>query len=741
MMARRPLVLGLLVSVGCGGTEVGLDLVFPDSASHEATTLIATTAFEPLAPIAAGGTLDFLPCGTVGAFHPAHAIRPDEDGFARFRQRFSDVRETHALTKDGWSLSIPRPTADAQNPWGAVMVFVEARVEAVQWGAGAPSSESTLLEGCTCFRTADGIHRDVALDRRVKNACPELDDPMRASDLELHPIVDSAHHLEACDIQTLTAPKNQRLYPGPGACVRADPGASHVPDCLGVSTTCTNPDDLSGVPILFMVDQPDGRTTVEANAVITDPMGEAHTPLLADGCDARLRLRGAIAGEAVNAVEWVATCVDGIAGFSAAPDVPLSGGGAIRGITTIPGASPDPDLLAIMYEGSATGSIELLNPAQRATPIAHLDYPGERPRAIVGFSYQLGPNDHMGTRPALALVTTIGEPPNTVTRLYVYAWTQGQLVLQPGAPFTEACGQSMCGPSTIVDCALQPDFSSRVHLAASDVDGDRFADLAIGTDAGLAVTIYGSRARGTAEDAMYAQQGCACANYATPPATFELVRLGTPSVAVDPPLVDLVLGGAGGARLRYAMPDKDRNEVLACGSAEPLGFADAIQDIGRGRFQCDSWVSAGACENYEDAVIVGPEHRVRVVYGSTRDLGTNPQLPDPPDSRIDLDAQAILHRDPPKDPDAARSGLINGDRFDDLAVLYAAAREVHVWLGAGNRALGEVPHPIDLEAASACDPLPAFALADLDASGQKQIAVVCDPEGSAPRLRRFVAMP
>jgi hypothetical protein len=437
-------------------------------------------------------------------------------------------------------------------------------------------------------------------------------------------------------------------------------------------------------------------------------------------------------------VEWVATCVEPVTGFALQPDTALAANGSVMGLTAIPGASPDPDVIAVLSQGSDSASVEVQNPVKGGR-LAGIAYPGEQAHAILGFSFQLGPNDHMGTQPALAVATSVTGAQGSQVRLHVYAWTNGQLVEQAGSPFVVACGQSMCGGGAAVDCTLQLQFAGSVHLDASDVDGDRFADLAIGTSDGLPLTIYSSREGRASGQAMYAEQGCACARYGQAPAPFELVRLGTPRFQADPPLVDLVIGEPFGAFLTYGAPDAAHNEVLACMQSVPIGVGGAIRDLTRGRFQCDSYFGAGGgCENYEDVVIVGSKVPVRIVYGSGMDLTSDPRVPDLPGSRIELDPRPISVSGArmPLEPDVARTGMINRDHFDDLAVLYSQSREVHVWLGAGNKALGEVALPIDV----GCAPIAGLALADLDGSGSKQIAVVCDGGGSAaPFLRRFVA--
>jgi hypothetical protein len=134
---------------------------------------------------------------------------------------------------------------------------------------------------------------------------------------------------------------------------------------------------------------------------------------------------------------------------------------------------------------------------------------------------------------------------------------------------------------------------------------------------------------------------------------------------------------------------------------------------------------------------------IRVIFGANMDLSKDDRLFDRPGATNELIPQALPMRDSPLDPRSAQVGDFNNDRYDDLAVLFGSAEEVHVWLGSGNKGLGEVTRGINLDACDAaaiptgkCSPLRQFTLADLDGNGTKEVIVICDPTANA-RLRRY----
>lgn len=177
-----------------------------------------------------------------------------------------------------------------------------------------------------------------------------------------------------------------------------------------------------------------------------------------------------------------------------------------------------------------------------------------------------------------------------------------------------------------------------------------------------------------------------------------------------------------------------------------------VRDLSRGRFACDPFTGA-SCDGYEDIVLVAAKSlgggsfddpgTIRVIFGAMRDLSLDDDLFNQAGATVELMARPLMGEEDPRDPRTAEVGDINSDGSDDLAVLFGSSEEIHVWLGAANHGLGEVSNGINLKkcdggspADSSCSPLRQFALADFDANGTLEVAVVCDPTSDS-RLRRY----
>ena len=192
--------------------------------------------------------------------------------------------------------------------------------------------------------------------------------------------------------------------------------------------------------------------------------------------------------------------------------------------------------------------------------------------------------------------------------------------------------------------------------------------------------------------------------------------------------------------------------ILACGQPSRFGDLVPLRDVVRGRFQCNPATGVG-CDAYEDVVVVAAKSlgggsfdeagTIRVVFGAKRDVSLEDNLFDIPGTNVELVPQPLPGGSDPRDPRTAEIGDFNGDDHDDLAVLFGSSEEVHVWLGASNKGLGEVSNGIALASCelsltpdSECSPLREFALPDFDGDGRDEVAVVCDPAGVA-RLRWY----
>jgi hypothetical protein len=699
------------------------------------------TAFEPFVFSSDLSRADFVQCADVGVFPPVAKIRLGEGPVPTLRQLNMD-----SVEHDG-TIDIPKPKPTATNPWGAVMFYVEARGQALN-GRGEVSA--TLLSGCGCIRTQDAPDLDSPMDRMVKNACVEQTGGERSQPIALRPVLGSGFHLEPCDIDAITAPGDQLISPGPGVCVGRDPSTSGRPDCYpNAQSICTDPERLSSVPILFTLKNgPDTSTQI----VISDSDGAARAKMAIAGCPADVNGQVLGAPQANMHAAFKVSCVPPVSAFLCTTDVPLPVGLRAISAATLPQIAGTKEQIAILYDQGGASMIEVRNP-DMPDALAAIQLPAERPLALHGFAYKLGARRQEDTRPVLAVATSKPIGGADTLLLHTYEWQADSRSLvsrDPGGlPIAEACSQSVCGPGA--SCALSLGFGVNVALESGDVDHDGFADLAIATDAGLPVTIYySSQAQpGT----LYTPQGCTCGQFSDTPSRIGLVRLGGPQVPPPPaPLVDLVIGSLNNVALKYAQPAAMYTQSLTCGQAHALGFLGNLRDLARGRFQCDAMGAVG-CSGYEDLVIVmsgglsGPQSDVtRLVFADPmRDVSKDGDGTDRTNAKLDLVARALDQRMPPSDAATARMGDVNGDGYDDLAVLYKASAEVHLWLGAGNRALSETAG-IDLSScggapssATTCDPMRDIAVGDFDGDGAEEVAVVCNASRDA-RLRRWVPL-
>jgi hypothetical protein len=795
-MRRLPIAIAL-TAAACGGASTEVGITFPDQAAHDATSVIAVTAFEPLL-LGEDGKPGFVRCEDVGVFPPTRKIDPDTiNAMPNLGRVLTELRENTTFPLDGdWSLDIPQVKENnPDNPWGAVMMYIEARGEVrAPPDQGGGQVQATLLSGCYCVRTRDGSHSDRTLDQTVKTACVSMDENQgKARELVLAPVMNPVFRLDACGVEELTSPKNQTLSPGPIVCAstkRCDDLSTGGQNCFRCTQPCTELDDLRNVPIQFTVDQPSGASEPKSQIVLSDKRGQARGLISVDDCANPIKVRAQVVGRKDTEVEFEVACVAPVSRFECVEEdlpslkEPVS-------ITTIPGGSGQPDYVAILYSTGMNSSIEVRNPVTGGVA-QEIAYAGESARAIHGFSYELGTRPQDRARPALAVVTSRMEGGRDVARIYVYEWIGGQLVPQPGVPFTKDCPQWVCtipmpvsykvGPNCTgtqtmcgepVDnagnpltecgtttpcvcpgerpacgCRLTVEFQTEVTVTSADLDNDGRSDLAIATSSDLPITVYYS-AQAPA-DAMYRDDGCTCSRHAQAPTTFELVNFGGPEEDPQMPFIDLVIGAPGGAFVKYGSPNPNNGgQILACGQPSRFGGLVPVRDLGRGRFQCNPFIDA-MCTGYEDIVMVAAKSlgggsfddpgTIRVIFGSPRDLSLDDNLFDQSGTNVELIPRTLEGEEEPRDPRSVEVGDINFDGHEDLAVLFGSSEELHVWLGASNHGLGEVESGVNLKSCGvvdgSCSPLRQFALADFDGDGTKEIAVICDATSDA-RLRRY----
>lgn len=808
MLARRGsvwlrlLMLAVGALGGCRGTKDDITLLFPDEASRKATSVIAVTAFEPFLSRTDSDVPDLIRCKDVGVFPPTRKVDPDTiSSVPNLGNLLSEPRVSQTFPFDGWSVDIPNVKSGAKNnPWGAVLVYVEARGEVrASRDRGGAQLSATLLAGCYCVRTRDGSHTNRILDQSVKAACPALAaDQGKARNVKLEPVIPTSFQLSVCGVQQLTSPRGQLLSPGPVVCVnplRCDGAEAGGRDCFACTQPCNQLDNKENVPVMFTVDQPGGRTEPKAQVVLSNKTGKIRAQVTVDNCQAPIKMKAQVVGRPESAQTFDVTCVPPVSEFACTHESSLGERREPVGMTTLPGARGAPDFVAILFDSGMSASVEVRNPL-RPGETKSLEFRGETARAIKGFSYELGTRPQERSRPVLAVATSKSVNGRDELQLYLYEWINGELVShdRSGRPFNRDCPEWDCDvpmpvtflkgpncsnptlscgalpqpcpqpagrdcrcpdagmPSRPCGCRLALEFQTEVTIQAADLDGDRRADLAIATSNDAPITAYYSSQAPADQPGLYKEDGCSCGRFAQPPSAFELLRLGTPGQRLQPPLVDLVIGAPGGAFVKYASRPVQGRQLLACGQPSRFGGLVPVRDLGHGYFQCNPFIGADNCEGLEDVVLIEAKMlgsgtfddpgSIRVVYGTDADLSLDDQIFEKTGASIELTARP-LRREDPHDPRTVRVGDFNNDGYDDLAVLFGASEEIHAWLGSGNRGLGEVTKGIDLHecpvAASQdgkCSPLRYFTLADLDANGTKEVVVICDPQSNA-RLRRY----
>lgn len=327
------------------------------------------------------------------------------------------------------------------------------------------------------------------------------------------------------------------------------------------------------------------------------------------------------------------------------------------------------------------------------------------------------------------------------------------------APDAQQCPGTRPNPTPPAECGcwLKVEFGTEVSFSVTDVDGDGKNDLAVATSSDLPVVTYYSSEAPVGGTALYRAQGCRCGRFAQAPTAFELTNFGGNQEQPVPGSIDLLIGAPGGAFVKYAVPQPPANEMsLACGQPQRIGDLVPVRDVRRGRFQCNPYVDP-ACTAYEDVVIVAAKSlgggsfddpgTIRIVYGAPMDLSTETNFDQPNATQL-LIPKTFSNRTEPKDPRTAQIADFNSDGNDDLAILFGGGTqpEVHIWLGAANRGVGEVDLGVLVDQCPAvgadkelwkCNAHRRFATPDLDGDGRAEVVVICDANGMNARLRWF----
>jgi hypothetical protein len=784
--AQSAVVIFAMFWVACSDVEGELSITFPSEAATAATSEIAVTAFVPLKIVEGASVPKFVEGRSVGVFPPVRHIDPETietspnlDTVLRFRNR-----QPYPFEDAKWNLELGKPDeTNPNNPWGATMLYVEARGDARRPDARASNVTATLLAGTLCLRTKEASHLNGQLDRAVKDACQLLSDPQDAVRVvNLEPVAPDAFVLAPCDGRgTLAGAKNQRLAPGPAVCLSAlrcedQPGG--MSGCFSCEQSIVECDDLSNVPILFTVEQANGAAGPLRQIVLTDGQGRAEAPIDLDACESEVHVTAQVLGRTTPPVEYAMTCVDSIESFACTSDVPLGDGFTPASSSVLPGdpaacAAGDVDAcdqVAIVRDDTISARLELWHPA-RAQPIVQA-LPDRTAVAVHGFHYEEATAvGRPAARPMVAVATTGRDAEDSTLRVYVFELVDGTLVPHDGATgaLPTLCSGWFCGSNAACDpgacasgeicyegvcveedataamcpgpagCVCEIDavrFRTRVDIVARDRDDDGLADLTVASESGPEVLLHlTSRA---APGALFGLDTCECGRYGAEPRAIALGAFG--GDAPNPTVPDLFIGGLGGSVLKYGRRLANGRSSLQCGGTEPLGDAMSVRDLASGAFSCA--LGDPSCNTYDDVFSVaelnvggsGPDDPgvIRVLYGSARDSS---------EDGLQLSPRAFEGRALPVDPQRVQLGDFNADRHLDAAVLYRASGEIHVWLGASNAALGEVERGVVVEDCNVarsdnCTPLEDFAAGDFDGDGATELAVVCNASRE-PTLRFF----
>ena len=180
---------------------------------------------------------------------------------------------------------------------------------------------------------------------------------------------------------------------------------------------------------------------------------------------------------------------------------------------------------------------------------------------------------------------------------------------------------------------------------------------------------------------------------------------------------------------------------LRCDQPASIWKLVNVQYLTKGTFTDSGFEDVVAIGSTSPAPGADDRGLLRIIYGDRINLT---RIDDEPmdirnSAHFDLSPLTFAGRSPPQGPRSAEVGDFNGDGRDDLAVLYAASEEVHVWLGGGNRGPGEVEQGIVMAQTSAdrCFPEDRFTVGDYDRDGRDEIVVVCRTD-TGPRIRRWV---
>ncbi|MFO0724723.1 MAG: VCBS repeat-containing protein [Myxococcota bacterium] len=788
----RFLAATVSVLAACAPPGASLVLSFPDQASTADTRALLVTAVEPI--YVDGTGKKFLPCGGLSVFRPGAIFDRSAVDLPSLRVLSNRQRRDFPLGGD-WELPLrPSASSEGANPWRAIMVHAEARggdpegtiLEgcACFRAADAPNvaDRSFAAEVEAACPRLDSGQLPIVLAAIAKppidlvpcgptdvTAVAEATNTIGAAAcLDTHrfpcdgPSCSALQHLERAAVRlelledggirrsssvvfTDTSGRASGSF-ALGACgdaARLRASLVGRPEAVELDLECVKKAASPAVPRgLFNLDG-GGSTGLDGTTVVPqtrDASGAIASParIAALLSTTNAAVISVLEIQAGNLVEIARTTLDGERGAAIH-------GYAYRVETAQrPAAAP---LLAVLTAKRSGGA-----------PLLRI--------------YRLGPGPKE-SRLVRVAGSEVGAPADART---------------PWCPH-EACADGACGPDT--GCQRGVDFGGLgAALFSDDVDLDGNRDLLI-TSGGRSGLWRFFSAGGTDGPPEALLEHCSCASIPVAAKRATSLRLGGPGLGGLP---DLVLGEPSRAYVRYASAraregapcdrghacagglecwspcgDLDRDgrclqrcrlDASACPSpgstcsattaggsegwcdaigyscAQPpavLGLFATFTDVGRIR---------RARASFDDAVLLGHDPGgssrgafVRILLGGATDFTAGPEQ---------IPAGAVVRLVPKVIPGAALSdplpervqvGDLNGDRVEDLVVLFPASAELRVWLGSGASTPAEIEAPIALPD---CKPVTsALGVADLDGDGQDEIFIGCAPAPGRLELRWF----
>lgn len=490
---------GLVALAGCSKTEQRIGLVFPDAFTanremgpdgekHITQSLMVT----PIEPFVLKEGFDgvsrphLIRCGDIGVFPPTSEYDRAENDIPGLPRPLAPRTFHQYPLESEWTFPIPGPGGGADNnPWGAVLVHVEARGPAREYTADGldttTGGEQTLLEGCFCMRTNEGADSsEHPLDEEVKNACVGMSvfetGPL---DLLLEPVMPPVFFLRPKGVTTVTGVSGQvlRLDPGVEVATVECRQVTNQTNCYQCeSDSCRRLDKKRKVPlrveVLGDVD-PTAVSIAEASEIVlTNDKGLAVPELVVQSCNSDFQVRVSLVGRASQNVVFDVRCVDKVQ-FEPTPisnPVRIAAGAedpllvVPRGTTIIPSETNRPTL-AVLSTIKASGNrpvatrIDLFQAEggfglERAGSVS---FPGETPRGAHGFFYDL--RGGTPSRPVLAVATS-SKPASReelIIRVFELDETGGSLGLREVQEMVGACPSCGCLQAPACDSCAERD--------------------------------------------------------------------------------------------------------------------------------------------------------------------------------------------------------------------------------------------------------------------------------------------